>query len=94
MNALEIRDRLHRKGLSCSLVAEALGLGRPIVSQVIYRRASSYRVARAIAALIDEPVERVFPDVPRYHIAASPRPTPRERELAVSAARETLRAAQ
>lgn len=92
MNAEEIRERLHVNGLTCTLVAEALGLKPPVISQVIHRSASSQRVARAIAALIGEPVERVFPDVPRYHGAARPRLSGSERERVLAATREKLRA--
>ncbi|WP_199525394.1 helix-turn-helix domain-containing protein [Pseudoalteromonas sp. bablab_jr011] len=62
----EIKQALDEKGYSLSILAAALGLNLSHVSSVLYQHTTSYKVASAIAKIIELPVEQVFPGVPAY----------------------------
>ncbi|ATG58211.1 MAG: lambda repressor-like predicted transcriptional regulator [Pseudoalteromonas tetraodonis] len=66
MKPEQIKQALDKKGYSLSILAAALGLNLSHVSSVVYQHTTSYKVAAAIAKIIDEPVEVIFPDVPAY----------------------------
>ena len=61
MKASEIRAELVRNNISVTKLAREIGVSQPLVSQVITGRTVSARVRQAIAAAINEPVDRVFP---------------------------------
>lgn len=61
-----IKQALHAKGVSFSMIAEALGIGPNAVSAIASRRGQSKRVADAIAKVLERPVEEIFPDIESY----------------------------
>jgi hypothetical protein len=63
----EITKALSEAGLSWRSAGAAIGRTGTMLSRVSQRDAVSRPVARALAVLIDRPVEEVFPDVPSYH---------------------------
>ena len=67
MDAKHILNALHSKGLSYRRLANMLDVSKALISNVSARRASSHRIAVALATAIDKPIEQVFPDVPAYH---------------------------
>lgn len=61
-----IKQALHAKGFSFTMIAEALGVGPNAVSAIASRRGQSKRVADAIAKALEMPVEEIFPDIDSY----------------------------
>jgi len=70
MKRADILKNLNEKNLNFSIVAEALDVAPGHVSAVAGRKATSKRVADALAKAIDKPLDEVFDDVPEYHVAA------------------------
>ena len=58
-----IKNKLMSKGYNQSMLAEVIDCSPSLVSKVIWRRAVSLRVANAIATVIGEPRENVFPEL-------------------------------
>ncbi len=67
MKPEEIKEALHRKGYSISLIAEALDVGIATVSGTVAGHTQSRNVAEAIAKLLDKPLIEVFPNQESYH---------------------------
>lgn len=66
MDRETIKFELKKKGYSLSMIADALGCSPVNVQQVLKRLNHSYRVANAVATVLDLPITEVFPDVPSY----------------------------
>lgn len=66
MQAAEIIEALQSADISCSELAEALDVSAAAVSQVINRKSRSTKIARGIAAVLNRPVQDVFPDISSY----------------------------
>lgn len=66
MDGHKIREALHDKGLTFGIIASALDVAKPSVSQVAHRHQTSRRIAMAIATALELPVSEVFPDHPSY----------------------------
>lgn len=62
MYAREINERLVDAGLSQSAIANVLGCSPSLLSKVINRKATSTRIAKAVAKILQLPVLQVFPD--------------------------------
>lgn len=65
MLANEIKNALYARGYEQSMLAEVLGVSPGLVSKVIQRKAKSFRVARAVARVIEKDVFDVFPELAR-----------------------------
>lgn len=63
MLANEIKNALYARGYDQSMLAEVLGVSPGLVSKVIQRKAKSFRVARAVARVIEKDVFDVFPEL-------------------------------
>lgn len=63
MLANEIKKALYARGYDQSMLAEVLGVSPGLVSKVIQRKAKSFRVARAVARVIEKDVLDVFPEL-------------------------------
>jgi lambda repressor-like predicted transcriptional regulator len=61
MNYETIKTELRKKGFSMSMIAEALGCSPVNVHQVCKGQNNSYRVAKAVAAVLELKVNDVFP---------------------------------
>jgi len=61
MDAIDIKYRLAKKGLSLKSVANQIGVKLPAVSQVINGHCASLRVSIGIADALEMPLEEVFP---------------------------------
>lgn len=57
-----IKAGLRCRGFSLQDVAQELGVDKSMITKVVHRKAKSHRVASHIAALLDQPVQVVFPD--------------------------------
>ena len=88
MDYEEIKKALDEQGYNVSTAAEVLNKSRSMITLVAQRKETSRIVAVGLSALIDRPVEEVFPDVPSYH--EDPKA---ERERKVAEGREKLLAA-
>ncbi len=64
MHAELIKANLRMRGTSCAAIAKRLRISQNAVSLVIYRRAKSARIERAIARALELPVATVFPRKP------------------------------
>lgn len=62
MDADKIINSLSRKGFSQTLIADVLECSPSLISKVIHRKATSVRIAQAIAKLLQRPVLQVFPE--------------------------------
>ena len=62
MQSYEIRAALLAKNVRLSDKARSLGVSRPTVSQIVYRKSRSARIEVAIASTLGLPVFDVFPD--------------------------------
>ena len=51
------------KGYNQSMLAEVMDCSPSLVNKVIWRRAVSLRIANAIARVLGEPCENVFPEL-------------------------------
>ncbi len=67
MDKKEIQLALKAKELNFSMMAEALGVKPKTVISVTERTTRSRRVAQALAKAIEQPIKKVFPDIPEYH---------------------------
>lgn len=63
----EINTKLAAKGYTATLIAEALSVKPASVSAVINEVSDSKRIAKAVATVLDLPIEEVFPNKPQYH---------------------------
>lgn len=88
MNYQEIKQALDKQGYNVAAAAKVLGKTSSHINQVGQRKMKSRMVAIGLAALIEKPVEEVFPDIPAYH-----KDPKAEREKKVAAGREKLAAA-
>jgi Ner family transcriptional regulator len=61
-----IKTELRNKGYSMSMIADALGCTPVNVHQVCQGKNNSYRVAKAVATVLEQPVEVVFPRTAGY----------------------------
>ncbi len=66
MDRETIKFELKKKGYSLSMIADALGCSPVNVQQVLKRLNHSYRVANAVATVLELPISEVFPDVESY----------------------------
>lgn len=82
MNGSEIRQALHAKGFTLTMLAEELGVHSNLVRAVIHRRGTSKSAADAIAKVLGQPVTEIFPDVPSYAAPGLPNPNQREAKRA------------
>lgn len=88
MEAEAIKQALHEKGFTFSMIADELGMAPNMLSGVCYRRTTSKKAAEAIAKILDKPVTEVFPDVESY---SKPRlPTGNAREAKRAELRQLL----
>tara|TARA_B110000211_G_scaffold54451_2_gene60381 strand:- start:1335 stop:1604 length:270 start_codon:yes stop_codon:yes gene_type:complete len=62
-----IKIELSNKGYSMSMIATALKCSPVNIHQVCKRANRSYRVANAIAVVLDKEIKDIFPDVESYH---------------------------
>ena len=62
MTRAEIAEALRAKGITYSIIAEALDVSRQHVQNVVSGFTFSDRVARAIANVLDVEVEKLFPE--------------------------------
>lgn len=69
MERADILKNLKEKNLNFSIVADALKVAPGHVSAVAGRKATSKRVAEALAKAIGQPLSEVFDDMPEYHDA-------------------------
>ncbi len=89
MNGQQIHQALKSNGITYTDIAKASGVAISTVSLVANGKSSSRRVALALAAALDKPIETVFPDRPHYHKQADPA----ERERRLAAVRDAVSAA-
>lgn len=61
MDQDEIYQALKSKGLSTSILADALDVSVPAIFNVIKKGRGSQRIANAISIAINKPLEQVFP---------------------------------
>lgn len=61
MHPEQIKAEIRMKGTNPAAIADALGLSRMTVSNVIHGRITSRRVAEAISSVIKKPVEGLWP---------------------------------
>ena len=61
MESHEIYEKLKSKDVSARMIAQVLGVTNQSVSDVIRNGRGSKRIAEAIAKVLDEPLEKVFP---------------------------------
>lgn len=66
MKGTDIKQALHKCGVSLAMIAETIQCHPNVLSNVIYRRGISKPAADAIAKVLGKPVTEVFPDVPSY----------------------------
>lgn len=66
MKAEAIKQALHAKGFTFSMIANELGMTPNMISGVCYRRTTSKNAANAIAKILGKPVTEVFPDIASY----------------------------
>lgn len=66
MYAKEINERLVDAGLSQSAIANVLGCSPSLLSKVINRKATSTRIAKAVAKVLQLPLLHVFPDYEKH----------------------------
>jgi hypothetical protein len=64
-----IKTQLRKKGYSMSMIADALDCTPVNVHQVCKGSNNSYRVANAVATVLDKEIKDVFPDVESYQQA-------------------------
>lgn len=76
MKPAHIRQAIAAQGLNLRIVAQALEVSPVSVGNVINRRQTSFRIAEAIAKIINSPLFEVFPEY-QY---VSPRVNPKEGE--------------
>ena len=62
MHPSDILAGLQKAGCPACTVAETLGVTRSAVSQVIHSDATSYNIASFIAAPLNNPLRRLWPD--------------------------------
>lgn len=67
MNTDQIKRELANRGYDYSMLAAAIGKSPSLVSKVAGRKARSKEVALALAKVIEQPIEAVFPDIEAYH---------------------------
>ena len=61
MHPEQIKAEIRMRGTTPAAMADELCLSRMTVSNVIHGRSTSRRVADAIASLIEQPINRVWP---------------------------------
>lgn len=61
MESHEIYKKLREKEVSARMIAQVLGVSNQSVSDVIRNGRGSKRIAEAIAKVLGEPLEKVFP---------------------------------
>lgn len=61
MSPEQIHAALHQRSVSASQVADALNVSPQSVSSVIRRGRGSRRIATAIATVLEQPLDHVFP---------------------------------
>ena len=76
MHPEQIKAELRMRGTSASEVADAMNRSRAVVSNVIHSRTKSRRIATLVAAIIERPLEEIWPG--RYPATKSKR-RPRRR---------------
>lgn len=79
MNGEEIRQALHAKGFTLTMLADELGVHSNLIRAVIHRRGTSKSAADAVAKVLGKSVTQVFPDVPSYAGIGLPKPTDAKR---------------
>lgn len=67
MKPEEIKEALHSKGYSLSIIAEALDVGIATVSATVAGHTLSRPIAEAICKLLDKSLKEVFPNEEKYH---------------------------
>ncbi len=72
MHPADIQAALKKQGFTQSALAKALGVHPMSVSRVIHGKEVSDRVMRAVAKVVGEPVQYVFPE---YYLAPPKRDT-------------------
>jgi DNA-binding XRE family transcriptional regulator len=66
MKPHEIKVEIYRRrpeGLTITSIAKSLGVSKQAVALIIERRQTSARIAQAVAAAIERPLEEVFPEL-------------------------------
>ena len=61
MHPVQIKAEIRMRGTTPAAMADQLSLSRMTVSNVIHGRSTSRRVADAIASLIEQPINRIWP---------------------------------
>lgn len=61
MEPHEIYEKLKNKHVSARMIAQALNVSNQSVSDVIRNGRGSKRIAEAVAKVLEEPLEKVFP---------------------------------
>lgn len=62
MHPADIKAGLHKAGETMRSVAIKAGVGETSISQVIYGRSSSRRVAETIAEVLEKSIHDIWPD--------------------------------
>jgi lambda repressor-like predicted transcriptional regulator len=65
MHPEQIKAAMRMKGVTPAALADELEVAKSSVSQVISGRATSARIAKRIAQIVDQPVEAIWPPQPR-----------------------------
>ncbi|MEW8522527.1 MAG: helix-turn-helix domain-containing protein [Candidatus Thiodiazotropha endolucinida] len=84
MNGNQILLRLKQVGISFTDIAKIQSVTPQAVSAVAHRKGDSLHIAKAIAAALELPIHKVFPDRPQYHRL----PDPEKRKQLLDAVRE------
>ena len=61
VNAELIKAGIRMRATTCVAIALKLGVSKNLVSNVIHGRVTSRRVASAIAATLEKPIEQIWP---------------------------------
>ncbi len=69
MHPADIKASLIKAGFSLTKLAETEGVSQPLVTQVIYGRSNSKRIAAAISRITGQPLHRLWPS--QYHDEAA-----------------------
>ncbi|WP_418608869.1 helix-turn-helix domain-containing protein [Pseudoalteromonas sp. US3C1013] len=85
MNHEEIKAAIYEKGYTLAMIAECINKHPSHISSIIHRRNTSSVIAKAIAKVIDKPVEQVFPDVPAYRCKQKKAATLNQRKAELAA---------
>lgn len=67
----KLRSLMFEHGVTCTGIAHLCGVSDTYVTFVVTGRRTGYRIRRAIAAAVNQPVEVIWPDTPlEYREAA------------------------